>query len=93
MVLANLPGLFALLAAANRRLATEQRRLRIALDKYETLDVKIGELANAPWTPYLVSERTIEVPLIALAETTLLLTDSLQHSRRWPAASAGCACH
>ncbi len=91
-MLINLPGLFAFLAAANRRLATEQRRLRIALDEYETLHVKIGELANAPWTSYLVSERTIEVPLITLAETTLLLTDPPQQSRFWPAASAGCAC-
>ena len=113
---ADLPGLFAFLAAADRRLAAEQRRLLIALDEYETLDVKIGEkvfplelldtlresiqsqrritwlfagsheiteLANAPWTSYLVSARTIEVPLFTLAETTLLLTDPLQHSRFW----------
>jgi len=40
----------------------------------------IAELKHAAWTSYLVSARTVEVPLFSLPETTLLLTDPLKHS-------------
>ena len=41
------------------------------------------ELSNAPWSSYLVSARTIEVPMFTEAETRLLLTEPLKHSRLW----------
>jgi hypothetical protein len=40
----------------------------------------IGELTHAPWSSYLVSARTIEMPLFSEAETRLLLTEPLAHS-------------
>jgi hypothetical protein len=40
----------------------------------------IAELIHAPWSSYLVSARTVEVPLFDLDETRLLLTDPLIHS-------------
>jgi len=48
---------------------------------------EITELANAAWTSYLVSARTIEVPAFTLAETRLLLTEPLKHSTLWPSDS------
>ena len=45
---------------------------------------EITELANAAWTSYLVSARTIEVPAFTLSETRLLLTEPLKHSTLWP---------
>ncbi|HNL14858.1 MAG TPA: hypothetical protein PKN13_11750 [Accumulibacter sp.] len=104
---------FAFLSEVDSRLAADRRRLLIALDEYEMLDVKIGagvlplalldtlresiqshrqitwlfagshaltELPNAPWSSYLVSARTIEVPLFSSEETSLLLTDPLCHA-------------
>ena len=44
---------------------------------------EITEL-TAPWTSYLVSARTIEVPSFTLEETRLLLTEPLKFSPRWP---------
>ncbi len=44
----------------------------------------IHELEHAPWTSYLVSARTVEVPLFLPAETRLLLTEPLHHSTLWP---------
>jgi len=44
---------------------------------------EITELVNAPWTSYLVSARTIEVPLFSDKETRLLLTEPLKHSSLW----------
>jgi hypothetical protein len=44
---------------------------------------QITELPNAPWTSYLVSARTIEVPAFTPAETRLLLTQPLRHSTSW----------
>ena len=44
---------------------------------------QITELTAAPWTSYLVSARTIEVPWFILAETRLLLTEPLKHSSLW----------
>ncbi|MBI3249138.1 MAG: ATP-binding protein [Deltaproteobacteria bacterium] len=44
---------------------------------------EITELSHAPWTSYLVSARTIEVPLFTLEETRLLLTEPLQYSSLW----------
>jgi hypothetical protein len=38
----DLPGLFRFLTAANEKLATEQKRLLLAVDEYEALDAKIG---------------------------------------------------
>lgn len=91
----------------------ENRRLILAIDEYELLDVKIGEgvfplgllatlresiqthrritwlfagshdiaeLTHAQWSSYLVSARTIEMPLFSEAETRLLLTEPLAHS-------------
>jgi hypothetical protein len=43
----------------------------------------IEELPNAPWTSYLVSARTIEVPNFTLHETHLLLTEPLKYSPDW----------
>jgi hypothetical protein len=40
----------------------------------------IDELRHAPWSSYLVSARTIEMPLFSAAETRLLLTDPLANS-------------
>ncbi|RJQ69172.1 MAG: hypothetical protein C4519_21980 [Desulfobacteraceae bacterium] len=40
------------------------------------------DLPHVPWSSYLVSLRTIEVPPFTEAETRLLLTDPLQHARR-----------
>jgi hypothetical protein len=45
---------------------------------------EITELRHAPWTSYLVSARTIEVPGFTEAETRLLLTEPLKHSTLWP---------
>ncbi len=43
----------------------------------------IDELVNAEWTSYLISARTIEVPLFSIDETRLLLTEPLRHSTFW----------
>ena len=45
---------------------------------------EIDELRHAPWTSYLVSARTIEVPPFTEAETRLLLTEPLKFSTLWP---------
>jgi len=101
------------LSSKNDRLKAEGRRLLLALDEYENIDVKIGEkvfpedllaavresiqqhrqiiwlfagsheiseLGNAPWTSYLISARTIEIPFFTPEETRLLMTDPLKHS-------------
>jgi hypothetical protein len=44
----------------------------------------ITELQHAEWPSYLVSARTIEVPLFTLAETRLLLTEPMKFSPLWP---------
>jgi hypothetical protein len=44
---------------------------------------EITELVHAPWTSYLVSARTVEVPLFSEQETRLLLTEPLKHSSAW----------
>lgn len=43
----------------------------------------VAELRNAPWSSYLVSARTVEVPLFSPEETRLILTDPLFHSGFW----------
>ncbi len=43
----------------------------------------IMELNHAPWSSYLVSTRTLEVPLFTEPETRLLLTEPLRHSPLW----------
>jgi hypothetical protein len=43
----------------------------------------IAELTHAPWTSYLVSARTVEIPLFEPEETRLLLTEPLKHSTLW----------
>src|SRR5689334_21555311 len=43
----------------------------------------ITVLLHAPWTSYLVSARTLEVPLFSEQETRLLLTEPLKHSSAW----------
>ncbi|MFM8331008.1 MAG: hypothetical protein ACKN9T_04915 [Candidatus Methylumidiphilus sp.] len=41
----------------------------------------IEELTNAQWPSYLISARTVEVPAFTAAETRLLLTEPMKHSR------------
>jgi hypothetical protein len=41
---------------------------------------EITELAKAPWTSYLVSARTVTVPMFTPAETRVLLTEPLMYS-------------
>lgn len=41
----------------------------------------IEELEHAAWPSYLISARTIEVPAFSPAETRLLLTEPMKHSR------------
>ena len=43
----------------------------------------IAELTHAPWSSYLVSARTLEVPPFAEAETRRLLTEPLRYSSLW----------
>ncbi|MEI2781488.1 MAG: hypothetical protein V9H25_09610 [Candidatus Competibacter sp.] len=43
----------------------------------------IAELAHAPWSSYLVSARTLEVPPFTEAETRRLLTEPLRYSSLW----------
>jgi hypothetical protein len=45
---------------------------------------EITELKHAPWTSYLVSARTVEVPAFSFKETRLLLTEPLKFSTLWP---------
>jgi hypothetical protein len=45
---------------------------------------EITELDHAPWTSYLVSASTIDVPPFTEAETHLLLTEPLKQSTLWP---------
>jgi hypothetical protein len=45
---------------------------------------EIEELTAAPWTSYLVSARTVEVPPFTEDETRILLTEPLKHSTLWP---------
>ena len=114
---AGLADLFPWLGRVNERLDQRGERLLLAVDEYESLDLKIGsgtfpedllaalrdsiqshrritwvlagshditELTHAPWPSYLVSMRTIDVPLFTLEETRLLLTEPLRHSPLWP---------
>ena len=41
---------------------------------------QIRELRRAPWSSYLISVRTIEIPPFTFDETRRLLTDPLQYS-------------
>ena len=41
----------------------------------------IEELTHAEWPSYLISARTVEVPAFTEAETRLLLTEPMRHSR------------
>ena len=41
----------------------------------------IEELTHAEWPSYLISARTVEVPAFSEAETRLLLTEPMKHSR------------
>jgi hypothetical protein len=94
----------------------QSRRLILAVDEYENIDVKIGEgvfpvdllaavrtsiqthrqitwmfagshhiaeLTNADWSSYLVSARTVVVPLFSLEETRLLLSEPVQRATVW----------
>ena len=113
---ADLSGLFDFLTRCDAQLDAEGKRLLLALDEYEMIDVKIGEgvfpedllatiresiqthrritwifagsyeiteLRHAPWTSYLVSARTVEVPAFTPQETRLLLTEPLKYSSLW----------
>jgi hypothetical protein len=41
---------------------------------------EITELQHAPWTSYLISARTIEIPMFSFEETHLLLTDPFRYA-------------
>ncbi len=45
---------------------------------------RIDELGHAPWSSYLVSARTVEIPMFRFEETRLLLTEPLRCSTLWP---------
>ncbi|MDX1997339.1 MAG: hypothetical protein SF066_06440, partial [Thermoanaerobaculia bacterium] len=112
----DLQSLETFLAKVDERLRRAERRLLLAIDEFENLDVKIGEgimpvdllavvrdsiqrhrqiiwafagsnsiseLIHAPWTSYLVSARTVEIPPFEPEETRLLLTEPLKHSTFW----------
>jgi len=112
-----LADLFSWLGQVNAHLDGRDERLLLAVDEYESFDLKIGsgtfpedllaalrdsiqshrritwvlagshhvtELTHAAWPSYLVSLRTIDVPLFTLDETRLLLTEPLRHSPFWP---------
>lgn len=114
----DLQYLFQLLTRCNELAANEGLRLLLAIDEYETIDLKIGqgifpldllnairestqfhrnitwifsgshdmtELPHAPWTSYLVSTRTVEIPMFTLEETHLLLTEPMKFSPLWAA--------
>ena len=44
----------------------------------------ITDLKHAEWPSYLVSARTVEVPMFTPAETRLLLTEPMKFSSLWP---------
>lgn len=44
---------------------------------------RLDQMRHAPWTSYLVSVRTIEVPAFRPEETRLLLTEPLKYSTFW----------
>ncbi len=67
-----------LLATVREFVQTHRRITWIFAGSHE-----VAELTHAPWPSYLVSARTIEVPMFRPEETRLLLTDPLQHSPLW----------
>ncbi|MCZ6679398.1 MAG: ATP-binding protein, partial [Candidatus Poribacteria bacterium] len=67
-----------LLATIRESIQTHRRITWIFAGSHE-----ITALTHAPWTSYLVSARTIEVPAFTFAETRLLLTEPLRHSSLW----------
>ena len=112
----DLKDFFKYLSDCNCWLEKNDKRLLLAVDEYENIDIKIGqnvfpedllstiresiqshrritwifsgsheisELSHAPWTSYLVSARTIEVPMFTLNETKVLLTEPLKYSALW----------
>ncbi len=112
----DLKDFFKYLFDCNCYLEKNDKRLLLAVDEYENIDIKIGqnvfpedllatlresiqshrritwifsggheisELSHAPWTSYLVSARTIEVPMFTLNETKVLLTEPLKYSDLW----------
>jgi hypothetical protein len=67
-----------LLAAFRESIQTHRRITWIFAGGHE-----ITELAHAPWTSYLVSAQTVEVPLFSMEESRLLLTEPLRYSSLW----------
>ncbi len=67
-----------LLATLRESIQTHRRIVWIFAGSHD-----ITELIHAPWTSYLVSARTIEVPLFTPAETRALLTEPLRYSPLW----------
>jgi len=67
-----------LLATFRESIQSHPRILWIFAGSHE-----ITELVNAPWTSYLASTRTVEVPLFSNQETRLLLTEPLKYSSLW----------
>ncbi len=67
-----------LLATLRESIQTHRRIVWIFAGSHD-----VSELPHAPWTSYLVSARTIEVPLFTEAETRALLTEPLRYSPLW----------
>jgi AAA domain len=67
-----------LLAALRESIQTHRRITWIFAGSHD-----IAELKHAPWPSYLVSARTIEMPLFSEAETRLLLTEPMSRSPLW----------
>jgi hypothetical protein len=67
-----------LLATLRESIQTHRRIVWIFAGSHD-----ITELTHAPWTSYLVSARTIEVPLFTEAETRVSLTEPLRYSPLW----------
>jgi hypothetical protein len=68
-----------LLATIRESIQTHRRITWIFAGSHE-----ITELKFAPWTSYLISTRTIEIPAFTPAETRLLLSEPLKYSTLWP---------
>ena len=67
------------LLATLRESMQKHRRLTWAFVGSHSID----ELSHAPWSSYLVSARTLEIPPFSAAETRLLLTEPLRYSPLW----------
>jgi hypothetical protein len=67
-----------LLSALRESIQSHRRLIWVLAGSHD-----IAELRHAPWSSYLVSLRTVEVPPFTEAETRLLLTEPLRYSPLW----------